>query len=232
MRKFIILITIITILIIPIPLKSTAKADSNQYGRVTDDITPFFVDESATDLLFYLPYTYYVKVLSVDGLIAHIEFGDIAIDGYTFADKLFFDDQVVTSPYPTLTLKTHSATMLYSDGDLTSPVRYIFKDRSLNFYGNYKTEKGYSYLVEYNGDLGFVYEGDLYPFSVPNQENPLTFLPPEKTDEIGKISNSNPFRIIIISCLGLAGVIGLFIALKNKKSPTKIGDYYEERDFE
>jgi thioredoxin reductase (NADPH) len=43
------------------------------------------VDESATDLLFYLPYTYYVKVLSVDGLIAHIEFGEIAIDGFFLA---------------------------------------------------------------------------------------------------------------------------------------------------
>ena len=45
---------------------------SGDYLRVITSDTPVYEDRSMTKLLFYLPYTYYVKILSVEGETAHI----------------------------------------------------------------------------------------------------------------------------------------------------------------
>ena len=214
------------------PTATSVKAENNEYYRVIDSTTPFFQDLDTTELLFYLPYTYYVKVLGVSNNVAHIEYGNTGIDGYTYFDKLFLETQEVLNPYPTLTLKTNETTLLYADKSLSKSLMYIFPDRTLDFYGRVDYQNEYIYLVSYSGKLGYVKESALYPFSLENHPNPLTFLPsesPKPTPQENRLLT--PFRIVIISCLLLAGIIALIISFKSKKSPNKIGDYYEE-DFE
>ena len=211
---------------------ANAKAESEPYYRIIDEITPFFADENQTELLFYLPYTYYVKILSVNGNTAHIEYGNIAIDGYTYFDKLFREEQSVLLPYPDVSVKTQKSTLLYQDKECLTPVKYVFAERTMRFYGKALLNNSYVYYVEYNGEMGYVSEESLYPFTVEPHKNPFTFITEENPDQKPKTNNSLPFKIIIFSCLGLSGIIAIFISIKNKKSPEKLGDYYEENDFE
>lgn len=235
MRKFLnfLFIFAFAVLFVIFPVHRV-KAETGNYMRITDNLTPFFSDEETEDLLFYLPYTYYVKILNVKGNIARIEYGNIAVDGYTYIEKLFSDNLTVSAPFPEITIKTHQSSILYKDSSCTSPIKYVFAERTLKYYGYMDDGESYLYYVEYNGDLGFIKENAVYPFTVPEHPNPLTFLP-ENENPQNDGTNKNiitPFRIIIISCLILAGIIAVFISVKNRKSPTNVGDYYEENDYE
>ena len=214
------------------PSSYKIKAQTHEYYRVIDNVTPFFQDPNTTELLFYLPYTYYVKVLDVSNNVAHIEYGNEGIDGYTYFDKLFLETQEVLNPYPTLNLSTAETTHLYLDKSLNKSLMYVFNERTLGFYGRLNYQNEYIYFVSYNNKLGYVKESAVYPFTIENHPNPLTFLPSENPIPVPQQNRLlTPFRIVIISCLLLAGIIALIISFKSKKSPNKIGDYYEE-DYE
>ena len=229
------------LIILLIPFSVSAKAqESNGYYRVIDDETPFFSDVKGENLMFYLPYTYYVKVLGISGNIAHIEcFGSgdtVKIDGYTYFDNLFFDGLNVLDPYLEQKVMTQKTAVLYSNPNLSDPIQFVFAERKLNYYGHLNIDDEYVYCVEYGGIIGYLKESDLYPFYIEDHPNEQTFLPssptPPPSENGSDTDATTPFRIIIISCLVLAGIIGLFIAVKKKKSPIKTGDFYEESDYE
>ena len=238
MKKF---FSIFITIFLLIPFSNTAYAENDdKYYRVIDNQTPFFSDVNGENLMFYLPYTYYVKVIGKSGNVAHIEcFGGgntIKIDGYTYFDNLFFDGLEVINPYLDQKVVTRSSTVLYSSISLDDPIQFIFADRFLNYYGYLKSSQDqYVYCVEYGGVIGYVKEADLYPFYIENHPNNLTFLPSTSPDAPDKpVGNKNaviPFRIIIISCLTLAGLIALFISLKKKKSPAT-RDFYDDGEDE
>ena len=187
MKKFIVLFGILIMLI---PLKTTAIAqEKGEYYRVIDSETPFFSDIKGENLMFYLPYTYYVKVLGKSGEMAHVEcfgLGDtMKIDGYTYYDKLFKDDLSVLSPYLELKVMTQKTAVLYLNPNLSNPVQFVFAERKLNYYGHLTDELGsYVYCVEYGGLIGYLKESDLYPFYVENHPNELTFLPSNPEDKL------------------------------------------------
>lgn len=212
---------------------------SGEYLRVITADTLFYRDENMTELLFYLPYTYYVKVLNINGDVAHIEYsGDYApaVDGYADKNALFSDGLTVGNPYPALSVKTCKTATLYEDAALSQASRYIFAERSLYYYGYVKNGDDFIYFVSYGGNLGYVEENCLYPFTVPDHPNELTFLITDKNDEqtfaktdYQKKDNAFVLRIIIIGCLVFAGLIAAFSVRKPKNKNT--GSYYDENDF-
>lgn len=234
-----ILLILLSVLLLPSVKIGKAQEDLPYY-RVIDDITPFFSDQSATETIFYLPYTYYVKVLGVYGDLAHIEcYGlgqTVKIDGFTYIDKLFKDGLSVTSPYLELTIKANKTAVLYKDKNLTTPIQFIFSERELNYYGKQTTPSGECvFFVGYIDQIGYVKEVDVYPFTIENHPNKLTFLPSQSDDIKGQSTTKNrtqTFRIIIISCLLLAGIVALMVSFKKNKSPEISGDCYEESDYE
>ena len=218
------------------------------YYRVLDDDVPFYTDVTSVAPLFYLPYSYYVKVLDVTNGLARVECSTdnlVAIDGYVPFDMLFDDGQLTTEPYLNLTITTARASTLYSDSSLSFPIQYLFKNRTLSYYGaliDGVTEN--VYYVGYNGRLGYVKESDVIPFDIPLHKNPLPSFDEGKGDDLGentaekeslnsKIGN-NTLQLIILISLALAGVIGLIIAVVNKKSPQQSTacSYYDESDYE
>lgn len=246
MKKNIIVVTLIFAMIFSVSFNTQTAAGAGfntLYMRVITDDTPFYSDKNGTDLLFYLPYTYYVKILNADTVMAHVEcYGDngsLTLDGYAPTDMLFDDGLSVTNPYPAVTVRTANSTVLYSDSTLSSAVQYIFAERNLTFYGKTEGENGINlYCVGYNNRLGYVTETDIYPFVLPTHPNELTFLETEqppadnKTEPSDDGSDLYSLRIVIIACLISAGVIALLVALKRKpKAETAVG-YYDENDYE
>lgn len=248
MRKIIIFLVIITTLIFhvasPIP---TVVAAQSPYQRIITEDTPFYSDENGVKLLFYLPYTYYVKVLSEKDGLSHVECyglgGTAAIDGYVPSSMLFDDGLSVTNPFVILKITTAKTAVLYADAALTEPLQYVFAERELSYYGARNTETENLYYVGYNDRLGYVKESDVVPFLIPNHPNELTFIVPEEPplkentenqeqQTENDLSVQTNLRIIIIVCLIFAGIIALFIALKNKPQKSVAAGYYDENDYE
>lgn len=217
----------------------TVKAESENYLRVITLDTVLYSDKNLTKPLFYLPYTYYIKVLDETDNTVHAEIGGIntvKIDGYVEKDKLFFDDQEVLSPYPEKTLTTITSGILYEDSELKHAIQYIFDKREMVYYGEYKNNENRIYYVSYNGKLGYVTENCLTPFTIEEHPNKKTFIkettvedPPTERFEL---TNELILRIIIIGSLLLAGIIGLIYSVKKKPKKEPVVTYYDENDFE
>ena len=209
----------------------TAHAQT-EYLRITEYDTPFYADSNLTEFLFFLPYSYYLKLLSVDEQAVKVEIsGEIpAIDGYVKKNLLSSDGQNVDNPYPALKITTCRQTALYSDYELKNESRYIFAERELNYYGYVKTQTGYAYFVSYGDSVGYVKEDSLYPFTVPLHKNPFLGHTEEVKPAVKPAENgvSLTVRIIIIGCLVAAGLIAAIIFRKPKEQD---GAYYDENDY-
>jgi hypothetical protein len=213
------------------------------YLRVIDEETLFYSNANEQSALFFLPYTYYVKSLGQVGEFYHVECygqnGSPALDGYVKANKLFDDGLSVINPYVSLSLTTVNTAVLYSDTTLVTPIQYVFPERNMRYYGNLEVGGFNVYYVEYNGKLGYVKEVDVYPFAIPNHPNELTFIPkepeipPEETPSTtAPKEDYMPFKIIIVACLLFAGLVALFVALKQKPTHQVAAGYYDENDYE
>ena len=212
----------------------------SEYRRVINDNTPFYKSTLDEKPLFYLPYTYYVKVISQNDNFCHVEIngenGRTAIDGFVPTEQLLYDGQEVLSPYLNLYITTVDTTILYADTSLSSPIQYIFSERSLFYFGEQQSINGKLFYVAYNDKLGYVKESDIFPFVINNHPNDLTFITKPETNNNQTATQSNGIfsnlKTVIIVCLLLAGLIALFIATSNKNNVAKRTNYYEENDYE
>lgn len=220
----------------------TVKAES-EYLRVINHETPFYSDLSQSEPLFYLPYTYYVKVLETGVNFTHVEcYGTgntLALDGFVPTQMLYKDELLITSPYLEKKITTISTAVLYSDVSLTNPIQYLFASRELNYYGETHSLDGeILFYVSYNNKLGYVKESQIYPFVIDNHPNELTFLsPPTQPEENIQTENNSSvalttIRIVVISFLILAGAIALYAQNKNKGGECNYSGYYDENEYE
>lgn len=221
----------------------TAHAETkSEFLRVITEDTPFYADKTADTPLFYLPYTYYVRVKDYGEVFTHVEYGNggAALDGYVPTDKLFDDGLTVVNPFPEITATTANTAVLYASAETTGAVQYVFGGRKLYFYGTYYSPQGKTlYYVGYNDRLGYVKEENLVPFTLSYHPNELTFLIPDtpenpETAEPEKPSAQAVFdlRIAIFAVLGLAGLIALIVAGSRKPKASPAAGYYDENDYE
>ncbi len=248
MKKFFsisIIILLILPLLFPIGL-NVVKADTAEYLRIIDDKTPFYSSQTDTEPLFYLPYTYYVRLIDSNQAFMHVECRidsiSPAIDGFVPFDMLFSDGLTVNEPYVNAKLKTLSTSILFEESTLTTPLQYVFAERELTYFGSYVNKSGINvFYVSYNNRLGYVKESDVYPFALKNHPNELTFIPSEnplpEAPESPTLETSNDqdllgIKIVIIACLILGGIVALIFALKSKPKQYSASTVYDENDFE
>lgn len=214
-------------------------AQEIEYKRVVNEKTPFFLDEKGADILFYLPKGYYIRVLSVKNNILHVECfgsgGTPMLDGYVEKNSVIDCLSPVENPFLSLQIKTSSSCVLYDDANLTKEVQFLFKDRTLFYYGKAVSDNGQNLLfVYYNGKIGYVKETDVYPFSVPSHPEPLNLqnstTPSAQTEISSAPSNEqfNGLKTAVVVCLFLAGVIALCVALKKKGDPFSCLTYLDD----
>lgn len=243
MKNFwITLISILTcfqVLIFPLSITNSYSYEPT-YLRITDNKTPFYSNVEKGEVLFYLPYTYYVKLITKGEIFDHVEYcgsDGVSLDGYVPNETLFNETQAVTYPYPSVTLTTTSTVILYEDSALTKSIRYIFSGRTLTYFGTFtQPDNTVCFYVSYGGQLGYVKEVGIAPFTIENHPNPLTFIKKEEPDlptETLPNDNVETLRILIIACLLLAGLFGLVIAFKKPRTQkTANAGYYDENDYE
>ena len=216
-------------------------ADYGKYLRVITQDTPFYENPTDENPIFNLPYTYYVKALERTGDYIHVECygqgGTAGLDGYVPESALFDDGLTVVNPFVVLEITTASTAVLYQDSQLTQPLQYLFADRELKYYGAISNGEQNVYYVSYNNRLGYVKESDVFPFSIPNHPNELTFLIPETppiTEEPSPPEEYDFFslRIVIIACLVFAGIMALVLVVDKKSHKAVATSYYDDNDYE
>lgn len=228
--------------------KAYVHADGTEYYRVIKENANLYESPSMTTVLFILPYTYYVNVIGEKGNLYKIEiYGEGSAPsffGYTEKENLMLETMEVSSPYPKIQIMTSMSTVLYSDAFCTDKLNYIFPERKLTYFGSvYNDDGSLSYLICYGEKLGYIKENAVYPFSIPNHPNPLTFIKEEKEEdnqeasskdvtESTNYSNNDLLKIGIFCSLLVAGVLGLYVAVRKKDKKTKTVNYYDENDYE
>ena len=243
MKKFICIITAVLTFFASAPfnlIPQTVKADY-VYARIITTDTPFYKNADDTLPLFFLPYTYYVKILGVKGEFTHVEcYGDgntATIDGFVPTAYLYEDGLPVENPFVVLELTTVDTTVLYEDAMLSVQSQYVFANRSMQYYGSYLIDGETVYFVGYNNRLGYVKEQNVFPFSIPNHPNELTFLTPDSPNEqpTETITNSGEnffgIKVAVIVCLLFAGIIALFVALSKKPTQNPVA-FYDDNDYQ
>lgn len=232
----------IAALILILPFGSEQKANATQtYGRVITEDVGFYKDCDASELLFYLPYTYYVKITEYGESVSRVELFTSsslfpAVDGYVYTNSLYFEDSTPISPFYELTLTTATATPFYKNSSTNTVMRYIFEDRLLYCYGFLKSYDGsYLYYVCYNGSLGYVKEECVCPFTFVYHPTPLPVFnePTEDTEtpEPKQNETNEVIKVAIIIAIALAAVVILIFALKPEKKDKEVA-FYDDNDYD
>lgn len=220
--------------------KNVKAQTETLYYRVIDYQTPFYADENGYNLLFYLPYSYYIKVISEGTTLIHAEcFGKNntpAIDGYVPKENLQQVDYEVVSPFLDLTISTCGSAVLYKDAQCETQLQLIFSNRYLGYYGNYVSLNGENlFFVYYGGKAGYIKESDVTPFDFPLHIRPVEIPSQEIIEDKEETQQTNDLKylkIAVITCLMLAGFFALFVAFRKKEHPQTAASYFDEEDFE
>ena len=183
------------------------------YLRVVTKNVMFCASPTSNDVVFELPYSYYVKKTGETGAFYQIEcYGESPytplLDGYVLKTDVVTES--TDKPYLNLTVTTATSAILYEDKELTTPIQYVFKNRTLGYYGAYKVGSTYAYCVTYNDKIGYVRESELIPFDVPLHETPIKLEPttPSDTPDTGSSTTSdNTLKIIVIVALAVGAFI-------------------------
>ncbi|MBQ3596602.1 MAG: hypothetical protein II988_02170 [Clostridia bacterium] len=216
------------------------KADTNDvYYRVITDDVGFFSKREDKLPAFYLPKSYFVRLVDDYGEFLHVEcFGSQlspTLDGYVLASQVVLYKEQLSSPYLDLSVTTSVATGLFSDVNLTVRQQMVFADRQLGFYGNIKADDGETlFFVHYNDKVGYVKESAITPFTIPFHPIPLVTDQPEvEGDREQSTSTTNQtFRAAIIICLMIAGLLAIIIVYKRKSSNPNAVLSVSEQEFE
>ena len=208
--------------------KITYKAYAEDgYYRVISDGVMFYSSPSKSDALFELPVSYYVKKIGESADFLHVEcYGanqlTPLLDGYVLKADVTKSNAI--NPYLSFTVTTAKSAVLYEDSSLLSPLQYVFKSRTLGYYGQVKQADGsYAYYVTYNNKIGYVKEEDLLPFNVPLHETPLTESSAQEdltsVFETKSEKSTNGLKIFVIVAIIIASIIILaLIVIPERKN--------------
>lgn len=225
-----------------------AKEDKIYFAKVQSTGVMFLSQKSDDSALFELPFSYFVKVESVDGDYFSAEYQNKK--GFVKKDAVRLMDGVPKQPYASVDVKLYLPFSLYESPSKNSEsLSTILEGESLSFYGflsgqplNSTTDE-WLYVSTSDGDFGYVYSTLLEKRPKP-AENFETF----QTVEDDVLNGDNPefatlslgTKIILIVSISVPSVLILYFLIKPSKfmQPTKQkakkerkkvqhGDYFE-----
>lgn len=203
-------------------------AEGNSYLRVLKQNTFLYADTECNRAVFTLPYGYYVKIREYTHPYAHVEcyYGEgltALLDGYVKTDELTACEDEPTIPYLKLTVTLKNSSVLYADPLKQTVLRNVFSSRTLTYFGIYAEEPNETmYFVRYGDTFGYMDAQAFYPFTVPDNPDPLPSAedPNPPNEEPKEKSTSKGLRIAVIVIMSVAFVLivlSIFIHPKKKK---------------
>ena len=155
----------------------TAAGGAARYSRILNENVVLYMDSSLAVPWFTLPYSYYVKVISINGSSAKVEYrGDNpskpSAKGYISTDELNIVEDEPSVLYPSLTLTVNQTCMLFKDSDFTFS-ETLTQNSTVDFYGTITRPNGEKYVyglaTTTSGDkyLGYAPISAVFSFTVP-----------------------------------------------------------------
>ncbi len=217
----------------------SAKADEIKYSRILSSDVTLYMDAGMTVPWFTLPYSYYVKVLSIGGTSAKVEYksdnpSKPSAKGYIAATELNLVDVPPATLCPSLILTVNQNCMLYKDTDFTI-TETITQNSTIDFYGILTRQSGEKYIYGYvntqSGDkyIGYLSTNAVYAFTVP--ELPVEKPPEPQSDESSEEPQSesknenamgNNLQILLIVAISVVAVSIVYLLFR--PSPAKVKD--------
>ncbi len=216
-----------------------------------NESTPFYSDYGLSMIKFYLPYTYFVKVVDAQAEVTRVIYMDgqsnIPLrEGYIKTCDLFLFDGEPTNPYPEVNIKITSDEVLFADSQKQYPKTVLTSGDLAVYYGDLTDGNEKFCYVYCNGYVGYVRKSAFAPFEIPRHSLPLTpeIPDPPISSEVpiesdnGAISGADDnldstMRIIVIIAVALTCVSVIYLLFKPKQTTDfKVAPWRDEDDFD
>ena len=214
--------------------KITVNASEASWARIINDQTPFFSDINCTMIKFYLPKSYFVKILQLGDDATRVIYMDSDLkipsrEGYIKTCDLLIFEQPVYNPYPNITLKITADEILFADSNKNYPKTILSYGDSGLLYGTLIINGENFCYVYANGYIGYVRRSAFAPFEIPMHEIPLSTQNSSEesedsspttpqTNDTNSIDSTLKIVIIVAISITCLSVIYLLFKPKNETS--------------
>lgn len=244
MKKFISALFVLIAVFTPCEI-ALADGDFN-YSRILDENVVMYMDSDLASPWFTLPYSYYVRILSVGTKSVKVEYkGESAnkpsVKGYIPIEKLNAASDV-SAPYPSVTFSIGASCLMFKDTNFNY-AETIAENSVIDFYGTYIGKNGKEYVFGYvsaaSGDnyMGYIEISSVINFAVPRL--PVEVVKPEVESESEKteqpVADGNALgdnlQIIIIvgiSVVAISIVYLLFRPVPQRAREEALTDNYKD----
>ncbi len=246
MKKLISIIIIATAIFAMSNSSHTALA-AQEYAMVVTEDACFYSDASCRYVKFNLPFSYFVKIVSVGSDYSRVIYMDQSTshplsEGYVANVDLDFSITLTSSPYPSLTLTAQTDDVLFADTEKSKPLAVISAKTEAVYYGKL-TVGGETYLYVYSGGfVGYVRESCFGAYELPvhpdakqleKQEETSTSEADEPqitTATSSAVSIEKPLEAVIFAVIIIAALCLIYIVLRPDKSLKSEHSYFDDND--
>lgn len=240
MKRFLLLLPVIWCFLFPSAVP--VSASEGEYLRVIGEDVGFFASANETDLLFYLPHSYYVFAIRTQGEYTYCRYQDDAdyylpVYGYVKTALFSSSSTLPQNPYPKCTVDAVSTTVVYTDRGLTNGACYAFGGSDLRYYGKVTGYYGeVLYYVALGDTCGYVRASAVQPPDFPLHEDPLPspeepeIIPDDPQPTPDDKSDGEGLKIAMIVALGVICLIVVYLLFRPEK--TARPQRYHEDDYE
>ena len=223
-------------------------AEQEQWARIVNENTPLYSDQSLTMIKFYLPRSYFLKVVNAQEQSTRVVYMDGRIglplkEGYVKTCDLFLFDGIPSNPYPELELTVITDEVLFSDTNKQYPKAVLTQGSVATYYGQLNVNNENFCYVYCNGYVGYVRKSAFATFEIPPHSLPLNeqSSQDEESSNESTVStqpqNSIPaidstMKIVIIIAVAITCVSVIYLLFKPKPTTDfKIATWRDEDDF-
>lgn len=229
----------------PHPQKARAQTAFSVYARILDENTALYSDPSCSLIKFYLPSTYFVRVISAGETVTKVAYMENAEapsrEGFIKTEKLYAFDGVPEQPYPALKLVFSCEEIIFSDPAPSGPRTVLEGGATALYYGEVQSGGVLYYYVYAGGYVGYVrasafYPHTLQPSSVPLPEpepTPDQTQTPSADDNAEKSENSSKGALTaaLIIAVSVCSLSAAYLLLRPRNLPARNAAASRDDDF-
>lgn len=220
--------------------KKIAYADT-EYARILNEQTPFYSDPGCQMLKFYLPFSYYVRVVKLGSdciKVAYMENATApAREGYIKTCDFFPCDYAPENPYPAVNLSLKSDEVLFSTPQADDPRVVLPAGEQACFYGSIDLGGEVFYYVYSGAYVGYVrkraFSEHVIPkhtYPLPKEEEPIEEQPESaRPSEQEKQNNENSgLSAVIIAIVAVVSVCVIYLLFRPESRAIKKAAYSDD----
>lgn len=210
----------------------TAYAEVPRYGRILTEDAGFYSDKG-DNFKFYIPYSYYVKILSIGELYTKVSYGYEdnkypIITGYVYNEDLRLSEHIPTAPFAVITLTVISDGVLFGNIDLTEQKVGICSGKQVFYYGDaYATNGEDLCYVCCDGYLGYMRTSCFSPFTIKLNPDPIETSESDESIDSGNgsvkpsVFKNDKIQLMIIACVSVVAVSIVYLLFKPQDTRLK-----------